>query len=333
MGTGKILSLNNSTGEKFTISNLGNVGIGSSTPSALFGLSTLNPLYVASTTASSTFANGINLTAGCFSVGGTCLTAGSGTVNSGTQGQLPYYAANGTALTATSSIFLAATGNVGVGTTSPGAALDVNGSIRGSAFVVTASSTAFSTITSFGGFNGYVSVSGGLGTGGNDSVLSAQRLTAYGNLTNIGSIQAGELNLTSGGTFAAKTDYTTASSPQSVVIGDVNGDDRPDLISVNSTGANVSVFINNGNGTFAAKTDYTTGSGPTGLAIGDVNGDGKADLISANYQAGAGTTVSVFINNGNGTFATRINYTTAAGPRAVPPHAPYWSPPALHSTP
>jgi hypothetical protein len=238
-------------------------------------------------------------------------------VNSGTQGQLPYYAANGTALTATSSIFLAATGNVGVGTTSPGAALDVNGSIRGSAFVVTASSTAFSTITSFGGFNGYVSVSGGLGTGGNDSVLSAQRLTAYGNLTNIGSIQAGELNLTSGGTFAAKTDYTTASSPQSVVIGDVNGDDRPDLISVNSTGANVSVFINNGNGTFAAKTDYTTGSGPTGLAIGDVNGDGKADLISANYQAGAGTTVSVFINNGNGTFATRINYTTAAGPRAV----------------
>lgn len=50
---------------------------------------------------------------------------GSGTVNSGTTGQFPYYASNGTALTATSSLFLATSGNIGIGTTTPDAALDV----------------------------------------------------------------------------------------------------------------------------------------------------------------------------------------------------------------
>lgn len=41
-----------------------------------------NLLNVTSTIASSTFANGINLTAGCFSIGGTCLTQNTGTVTS-----------------------------------------------------------------------------------------------------------------------------------------------------------------------------------------------------------------------------------------------------------
>lgn len=74
-----------------------------------------------STTATSTFANGLNLTAGCFSVSSTCIGSGSGsgTVDSGTTGQFPYYAANGTTLTATSTLFLTSGGNVGIGTTTP----------------------------------------------------------------------------------------------------------------------------------------------------------------------------------------------------------------------
>ena len=79
-------------------------------------------LNVSSTTATSTLADGINLSGGCFAVNGTCVGGGSG---SGTAGQFPYYAANGTTLTATSSIFLASSGNVGIGTTSPTANLSV----------------------------------------------------------------------------------------------------------------------------------------------------------------------------------------------------------------
>lgn len=90
--------------------------------STLQGL-TANLLNVTSTSASSTFANGINLTAGCFAINGACVSGagggGSGTVGSGTTGQLPYYAAAGTALTATSDIFRDGSSRIGIGTTTP----------------------------------------------------------------------------------------------------------------------------------------------------------------------------------------------------------------------
>lgn len=57
---------------------------------------------------------------------------GSGTVGSGLTGQFPYYAANGTTLTATSTLFLASSGNIGVGTTSPSKLLTVEGNQSGS---------------------------------------------------------------------------------------------------------------------------------------------------------------------------------------------------------
>jgi hypothetical protein len=75
-----------------------------------------------SVSGTATFANGITITGGCYKLAdGTCLTSGSGsgTVGSGTLGQIPYYASAGSALTATSSIYLATTTFVGVGTTSP----------------------------------------------------------------------------------------------------------------------------------------------------------------------------------------------------------------------
>ena len=50
---------------------------------------------------------------------------GLGTVNSGTTGQFPYYAANGTTVTATSTLFLAADGKVGIGTTTPADAVTI----------------------------------------------------------------------------------------------------------------------------------------------------------------------------------------------------------------
>lgn len=59
------------------------------------------------------------------------IATGSGTVGSGLTGQFPYYAANGTTLTATSTLFLATTGNIGVGTTSPSKLFTVEGNQSG----------------------------------------------------------------------------------------------------------------------------------------------------------------------------------------------------------
>lgn len=73
--------------------------------------------------ATSSFAGGINLTSGCFAVNGVCLTSGggggggSGTVNSGTVGQVAYFDADGTTVSGTSTVFILPNGNVGIGTT------------------------------------------------------------------------------------------------------------------------------------------------------------------------------------------------------------------------
>lgn len=117
---------------------------GSATTTITGGTKT-NLLNVVSTTASSTFANGINLTKGCYAVNDTCISAGggSGTVGSGTTGQFPYYAGNGTTLTATSSLFLNTNNSIGVATTSSSAGLVIGTTLAYSV----ASTSATTTLT------------------------------------------------------------------------------------------------------------------------------------------------------------------------------------------
>lgn len=65
---------------------------------------------------------------------------------------------------------------------------------------------------------------------------------------------------------------------------------------------------------FAQAKVYATDEGPAAVALGDLNGDGHPDLASANYTA---NTVSVLLNNGDGTFRTRHDYSTAPSPKAL----------------
>ena len=115
------------------------------------------------------------------------------------------------------------------------------------------------------------------------------------------------------GTFAEQVLYSIASrgTPYSVVLGDLNNDNRLDIaVSISfywSSG--VGIFLGYGNGTFAPVTLFVTGFGsiPAGITLADLNNNNILDIIVANYGT---NNVGVFFGVGDGTFLEQVTYST-----------------------
>lgn len=90
------------------------------------------------------------------------------------------------------------------------------------------------------------------------------------------------------GTFqAAQTFSTHLPGAQSVVVADVNGDGKLDLLVANTcngcSSSPVAVLLGNGDGTFPTVVSYYSGSRNSySIVAADVNGDSKPDLLVAN---------------------------------------------------
>ena len=112
------------------------------------------------------------------------------------------------------------------------------------------------------------------------------------------------------------------SGPDSVAVGDVNGDGNSDLVVATGGGSGacspggdgvVAVMLGNGDGTFQAAVCYDSG-GPNAVsvAIGDVNGDGHSDVVVANVCQSSTNCddggVSVLLGIGDGTFQAPVSY-------------------------
>jgi uncharacterized repeat protein (TIGR01451 family) len=101
------------------------------------------------------------------------------------------------------------------------------------------------------------------------------------------------------GTFQPAVSLAAGLGFSVVVLGDFNGDGKPDLAASNFAGGSVSVFLGNGDGTFQPQAVYQVGAYPTSIVVADFNGDSNTDLavVSQSEQ-----NISVFLGRGDGTF-------------------------------
>jgi hypothetical protein len=110
------------------------------------------------------------------------------------------------------------------------------------------------------------------------------------------------------GSFAAATGYPVGVDPDSVALGDVNGDDKLDIVVANQ-GADgyqsISLLLGQGDGTLGTAQRLDTEYGPRWIALADLNGDGKLDIFTIEEAA----STSVHMGNGDGTFAPRLSST------------------------
>ncbi|MCA2642153.1 FG-GAP-like repeat-containing protein, partial [Microcystis sp. M087S2] len=95
------------------------------------------------------------------------------------------------------------------------------------------------------------------------------------------------------GSFGTPTNFSVGGSPNSVTVGDFNGDGKSDLAAANRLTNNVSVLLGTGTGSFGTPTNFSVGSSPNSVTVGDFNGDGKSDLAVANRLT---NNVSVLLN-------------------------------------
>jgi hypothetical protein len=102
-------------------------------------------------------------------------------------------------------------------------------------------------------------------------------------VANINSNTTGLLLYMGSGSFQSIVTYDIGlvSSPHKVVVSDVNGDSKPNLLTSNAGLSRVGVLLGMGNSSFGVTTSYDAGISdqPSDLAVTDVNGDGKLDLV------------------------------------------------------
>jgi hypothetical protein len=101
--------------------------------------------------------------------------------------------------------------------------------------------------------------------------------------------------------FAPGLSISVGSQPTDVVLGDLNGDGRPDIVTANPGSDDLTILLGDGRGGFRAAPGSPLAGGPKPhlAALGDVNRDGKSDLATTEHDS---HDVHVFLGRGDGSF-------------------------------
>ncbi len=106
-----------------------------------------------------------------------------------------------------------------------------------------------------------------------------------------------------------------------IAVGDVNGDDLPDLFFVDYLNElDARLFINNGDYTFSDETttrlsaDVQEQDFGTTAFIDDMNGDGFNDIVSNDSRAFGGPGVEIAYNDGSGNFSQTQTFSSTTSP-------------------
>ena len=140
----------------------------------------------------------------------------------------------------------------------------------------------------------------------------SQTISIFKNISKPGSIS-----------YAPRVDIAMAAStyPESIALGDLNGDNKPDLaVANNNDQGTITILVNTSSaGTilFASPADFAAGRNPFRVCMEDLDGDGKTDIAVTNQLS---HDIVLFKNSSNGggiSFAAAVGYPLGALPRPL----------------
>ena len=114
--------------------------------------------------------------------------------------------------------------------------------------------------------------------------------------------------------FAFPVSYMVGKKPEGVLAHDMNNDEFPDLLVVNSGGNSLNFLEGIGDGTFKDPQTIETGREPFALDVADFNGDRIPDIALCNYGDG---NVSIILGQKDGLFKLKTDVKVGRLPIAV----------------
>jgi hypothetical protein len=106
--------------------------------------------------------------------------------------------------------------------------------------------------------------------------------------------------------FSPSPPYATMASPMALVVGDVDGDGRPDIIAGNTMPPSIQTMMVHRGQAMTALPEITTNDvGALCLGAGDFDGDGHLDIAYGSFTS---TQMGLALGNGDGTFRLRRQF-------------------------